>query len=153
MNWERILFVAVIAVILEILWQTLKFFYRRFIKKDRPIPVLGEIGPSHVLQKKYGLYAENAPRVRVRKKEVPEDLHDLIPLARKFGVGDDIIRGDIEKKASPEEKEGLKRALEGRTDSIRRWLDEFPIDGEMNDSAAAFLYLLEAHDEWAVWPK
>jgi len=151
MNWTRILILIAFFAVVEIAWQILKGLWRKRRERGIPSSALREIGPARVLQKKYGLYAENAPEVEIVEEEVPEDLRDLIPLAKKYGVGDDIIRGDIEAKAGTEAKEELKRALSGRMDRINRWLDSFPDGESMSDSEAAFLYLREAHEEWAIW--
>jgi hypothetical protein len=45
------------------------------------------------------------------EEEVPESLRDLIPLARKFGVGDDADRDYIMKAASPSELADLEKMV------------------------------------------
>jgi tetratricopeptide (TPR) repeat protein len=84
--------------------------------------------------------------IRVDPKEVPDDLRDLIPLAERWGVGDDSSRAWLVDHASAREKRQLRAALEGRADRIGAWLDAFN-DGPLSDSAAAFLYLMEAVEE------
>jgi hypothetical protein len=83
---------------------------------------------------------------RVDPKEVPGDLRDLIPLAERWGVGDDSSRAWLVDRASTEEKHELRVALEGRGDRIGAWLDSFG-EGPFSDSAGAFLYLMEAVEE------
>lgn len=83
---------------------------------------------------------------RVDSKEVPGDLRDLIPLAERWGVGDDSSRAWLVDRASAREKRELRAALEGRADRIGTWLDTFG-EGPFSDSAAAFLYLMEAVEE------
>jgi hypothetical protein len=78
--------------------------------------------------------------------EVPKHLRDLIPLARKFGVGDDADRGDIMKAASNSELEELEEAVSTRQQEIAEWLNTFPENG-ISDTASFFLYLGSACDE------
>jgi len=74
---------------------------RRWRKK---MEVYSEIAPAHVLQKHFNLFAENRPTIILDSNKVPDDLRHLIPLAEKWGIGDDIIRCDFEGKATYEEK-------------------------------------------------
>lgn len=81
-----------------------------------------EILPAEEMRKKYGLYAENAPRIRLDASKVPEALRSLIPMAERFGVSDDLIRDDVRRNAPPEELEQLRRAVEHRRDALDAWL-------------------------------
>ncbi|MES9944458.1 MAG: hypothetical protein ABW080_05830 [Candidatus Thiodiazotropha sp.] len=78
--------------------------------------------------------------------EIPESLRDLIPLARKFGIGCDAERGDIMKAASLEELSDLESRVMPRQQEIADWLDTYP-ETEISDTAAFFLYLGSACDE------
>ena len=78
--------------------------------------------------------------------EVPESLRDLIPLAIKFGVGDDVDRGDIMKAASAKELDELEAMVIPRAQEISDWLDTFP-ETAISDTASFFLYLGSACDE------
>src|SRR5262249_32483227 len=113
-------------------------------------PKHGEILPAGEMQKKYNLYAENRPEIRIDSMHVPEDLRDLIPMAEKWGIGDDIIRGDFCEKASHDEKVSLVDAVKGRTDRINKWLDSF--GSAMSQDAGAFMYMLLALDEMGLYP-
>lgn len=73
-------------------------------------------------------------------------LRDLIPLARKFGIGCDAERGDIMKAASLEELSDLESRVMPRQQEIADWLDRYP-ETEISDTAAYFLYLGSACDE------
>ena len=112
----------------------------------------GEILPANEMQKKYGLYAENRPDINIDPMQVPKNLRDLIPMAEKWGVGDDIIRSDIEKKASDTEKEAFQSKLKGRTKQVTDWLDSYGAEQPMPEEAAHFMYMLEALDEMGLWP-
>ena len=112
----------------------------------------GEILPAKEMQKKYGLYAENRPDIKIDPMKVPENLRDLIPMAEKWGVGDDIIRSDIEEKASITEKEAFRANLKGRTKQVNDWLDSYGEGRTMSEEASHFMYMLEALDEMQLWP-
>jgi hypothetical protein len=112
----------------------------------------GEILPANEMQKKYGLYAENRPDIKIYPMHVPENLRDLIPMAEKWGVGDDIIRSDIEEKASDTEKEAFRAKLKDRTKQVNYWLDSYGKEQPMPKEAAHFMYMLEALNEMRLWP-
>lgn len=110
-----------------------------------------EIAPASELQEKYGLFAENRPEISIQPERVLKNLRDLIPLAEKWGIGDDIIREDFENKASREEKEEFKAKLKGRTKEVTRWLDSFAEGSAMSDEAGHFMHMLQAMDEMGLW--
>ena len=115
----------------------------------------GEILPSEVMKEKYGLYAENRPKISIEQTRVPERLRDLIPMAEKWGIGDDIIRNDFEQKTTEAERSEFQNALRGRTADVTAWLDSFDNDLEssnlMTEEAGYFMYMLEALDESGLW--
>ena len=53
---------------------------------------------------------------------VPSELHYLIPLARHFGVSDDLERETRIKLASPELREQLRAAILKHDDLLDAWL-------------------------------
>lgn len=110
-----------------------------------------EIAPASELQEEYGLYAGNRPVIEIESDSVPAHLRDIIPLVEMWGIPDDIIRSDFADKASSAEKGAFQKAMTGRTSAVVAWLDTFP-PGEMPDSAAHFMYMLEALDENGLWP-
>jgi hypothetical protein len=96
-----------------------------------------EILPAAEMQRKYGLYAENYPPIHIDPADVPGDLHDLIPLAERFGVTCDITRHDLGDRTSQADKDDLTRRLRGRHDRINEWLNTLPI-GTPNQAAGRF---------------
>ena len=112
----------------------------------------GEILLGKDMQKKYGLYAENRPDIKIDPLKVPENLRDLISMAEKWGVGDDIIRSDIEDKASDMEKITFQKSLKDRTKHINSWLDSYDKNHAMPKEATHFMYMLEALAEMGLWP-
>ncbi len=53
---------------------------------------------------------------------VPKELHDLIPLAQRWGIGCDVTRHDAAEKTSEAEIAEIARLLQGRHAQIYRWL-------------------------------
>ena len=112
----------------------------------------GEILSAKEMKKKYNITSDNYIPPKLNPKNVTETLRDLLPLAVKWGIADDITRDDFEQKASEEEKLELKNALIGRMEEITVWLDSLEKDKPMSDEAACFMYMQEAVDEMGLWP-
>jgi len=90
---------------------------------------------------------ENYRPKKLNPNLMPSELRRLIPLAREWGIGDDVIRGDLGKHASQKQRKELKQILNKKTRiQINSWLDSFG-DDSMTDEAACFMYLLEAYEE------
>jgi hypothetical protein len=104
------------------------------------------IAPASELQRKYGLYAENRPVIHLDVQRVPPNLRHLIPLAEKWGIGDDIIRNDYIAKASDAEKRELHDGFYAPFEQITEWVDSFGNE-PMTDEAEAFMYAQMALDE------
>jgi len=118
----------------------------------RPRMKHGEILPAKEMKAKYHLTADRYKPPRLDAEKVPEQLRGLLPLAAKWGIGDDIMRDDFEQKASEDEKRELKNALAGRTAEINQWLDSFDTGKSMSEEAACFMYTLLALDEMKLDP-
>ena len=69
-----------------------------------------------------------------------------MPLGAKWGIGDDIIRSDLQSKVGVDEKQEFQEALKGRSAAITSWLDSFGIQ-RMSAEAAAFMYMLLGIEE------
>jgi hypothetical protein len=104
------------------------------------------IAPASELQRKYGLYAENRPVIHLDLQRVPPHLRHLIPLAEKWGIGDDIIRNDYITKANDAEKRELHDGFYAPFEQITEWVDSFG-NKPMTDEAEAFMYTQMALDE------
>jgi len=105
-----------------------------------------DIASASDIQKHFGLYAENRPIVRLDPVQVPTDLRHLVPLAEKWGIGDDIIRNDLINRSSSAEKRELHDSLYAPFERIADWLTSFagrPLSAE----AEAFMYMQTALDE------
>ncbi len=83
---------------------------------------------------------------RLNPQQVPEDLRHLVPLAERWGIGDDVERIEKVDRATPAEREELRTAVEPVHARITAWLDTFG-QGAMSDEAAAFMYMQLALEE------
>ena len=110
----------------------------------------GEILPANVMKEKYDLSTENYQPPKTDPNVVPENLRDILPLAEKWGIADDIFREDYQDKASAEEKQELVNALDGRWIDITKWLDSFGTD-LMPTEAALFMYMQLGYDEMKLY--
>jgi len=97
------------------------------------------------------LAEEHRRAIKIDRKKVPRAFHDLIPLARKWGVGDDPSRDYLTEHATARDKAALKNALPPkRRGEIQDWLDSLGPRGITGQEAGAFMYLLEALDELGI---
>jgi len=88
----------------------------------------------------------DAPALQLDASKVPEDLRSLVPLAARWGIGDDVDRNAKVDKATDAERAELKNAVDPLSTRITAWLDSFP-SGAMSDEAAAFMYMQLALEE------
>jgi hypothetical protein len=88
--------------------------------------------------------AEAVPQLDAGK--VPADLRDLVPLAQRWGIGDDVVRSARVEKATEAERSELRAAFGPRQAAITAWLDSFG-KGPMPEEAAAFMYTQLAIEE------
>ena len=83
---------------------------------------------------------------------VPEHLRDLVPLAVKWGMGDDVAKEEFEKQATQAEKLELQSRLRGRTEALQTWLDWAHQQTPAPFAACSMTYMLEALAEMDLWP-
>lgn len=88
--------------------------------------------------------------VELDASKVPEDLRSLVPLAARWGIGDDVDRNAKVDKATDAERAELKNAIDPLSTRITAWLDSFPVGAPMTDEAAAFMYMHLALEEMTV---
>lgn len=81
-----------------------------------------EVLPAGEMRRKYGLYKENRPVIRLNPERVPEPLRHLIPFAEKFGVSDDLIRDDLIEHTPKDELDDLRRMVLNHDDLLDEWL-------------------------------
>ena len=89
---------------------------------------------------------QGAATTRLNANNVPDDLRHLVPLAERWGIGDDVDRNAAVDRATPVERAELERALAPSNARITAWLDSFR-QQPMTDEAAAFMYMQLALEE------
>jgi hypothetical protein len=105
-----------------------------------------DIAAGSELQKQFGLYAENRRILALDPAHVPAHLRHIVPLAEKWGIGDDIVRNDLIEKSSSVEKRELHDALYEPFQRITEWLNSFA-GRPLSPEAEAFMYMQTALDE------
>lgn len=78
--------------------------------------------------------------------EVPENLRDLIPLAERWGIGDDAERGEVMESATHQELVDLEEKVSPKMIEIWEWLSGYS-DVHYSDTTSYFTYLMVACDE------
>jgi hypothetical protein len=107
-----------------------------------------ELGPSWLLREKYGLTTTNRPAVVLDPTRVPDKFRSWIPLAERWGIGDDIIRTDCVNGATPEELNELLRYGEVLNDVLSEWLaGPEAKSANPTEEYAAFTCLMMAWDQ------
>lgn len=82
--------------------------------------------------------------------KIPEDLRHLIPLAKKWGVGDDLIRSEIVRRATALERRELMEKVAPLEQRIGQFIESFgmpSLENPMSDETARLMYMLEAFGE------
>lgn len=67
--------------------------------------------------------SDPAAKVELRPEDVPEELREVVPLACKWGIGCDGIRGELVQAATPEERAELVTMMRRHWWTIQKWLD------------------------------
>jgi hypothetical protein len=83
-----------------------------------------EVLPAEEMRRKYGLYAENRPVIRLNPERVPPGLRHLIPWAERFGIADDLIRQDFVAKTAESDLQELRRIVQEHNDLLDAWLSD-----------------------------
>jgi hypothetical protein len=83
---------------------------------------------------------------RIRRSRVPKHLRALVPLAEKWGIGDDGSRAYLLRRATRRDKLQLRRVRDRYAQRISDWLDS-QLPDRPTPETGAFLYLLEACEE------
>lgn len=83
---------------------------------------------------------------KLNVNNVPEDLRHLVPLAERWGIGDDVDRNAAVDRATAAERAELERAIAPVDARITAWLDSFR-QQPMTDEAGAFMYMQLALEE------
>lgn len=87
-------------------------------------------------------------RYEIDAMDVPDALRSLIPLAARWGLGDDLERAEYVGQATTADRDALRTAIRPHQERITAWLDSFGA-GPVSDEAAAFMYMQLAIEEMA----
>lgn len=84
----------------------------------------------------------------VREQEVPPELRQLIPFAKKWGIGDAEERNNLMEVTSLSELNEFVRLVGSRMQQIADWVDTYS-EKELRDSATVgyFIFLQVAYEE------
>lgn len=82
--------------------------------------------------------------------EIPQNLRHLVPLAKKWGIGDDGDRGEFMELATKEDLDELEEMVGPNMQAISDWLSSYPEDS-YNDTTYYFTYLMSAYDETGIY--
>jgi hypothetical protein len=93
-----------------------------------------------------GVISQVTSRYELQPEKVPQHLRHLIPLAEKWGIGDDVERGEFIDQVTAAERQALIQAIAPHQGAITAWLDSFGT-APMTDEAAAFMYTQLAVEE------
>ncbi|MGL5005518.1 MAG: hypothetical protein ACRDAM_21545, partial [Casimicrobium sp.] len=80
--------------------------------------------------------------VRLDSARIPVELHDLLPLAAKYGHGDRILLEDCVVKLDSTEAKRIAAQIAEKTTQIEAWLSKYPPDFNANE-VIAFRELLK----------
>ena len=115
------------------------------MKNDEPY---FEIASGRELREKYGLTAANRPTIRLNPANVPEQFRQWIPLAERWGIGDDLIRDDCIRIASPTDLEELLAFGDAYDAVLTEWLAGAEShNSNPSEEYVAFTCLGMAYDE------
>lgn len=80
--------------------------------------------------------------IELNSSAIPASLHGLIPQAIKWGISDDFLRLEQQRRATLEEKKQLLKMVEEKEGSIDDWLAEYANNGSYSTEKSSFYYLM-----------
>lgn len=87
----------------------------------------------------------------VDREKVPLELQPFLPLACRYGIGDDPCRAYFVHRIPRQERRRILREVAPQWSSIQRWIDSFD-KASLPAEASAFFWLLEAVEEMREGP-
>lgn len=81
-----------------------------------------EVLSADQVRRRYRLTGVRAQEVDFDERDVPKSLRHLIPLARVWGIGDDVLREDLQDAADPTALRELKALVTAANDDLDEWL-------------------------------
>jgi hypothetical protein len=74
------------------------------------------------LRRRYREMGITAQPIDFDERDVPPSLKHLIPLARIYGISDDLLRDDLRRAADPKALQELKALVNAANDDLDAWL-------------------------------
>ncbi|MDQ7781672.1 MAG: hypothetical protein RDU20_02255 [Desulfomonilaceae bacterium] len=135
-----VLLVSLIGIILIIL----------LLRSRKPRPAVAHkalsAGPGDITSR----YAE-APDVVIDPMKVPEDLRDLVPLAKKWAIGDDVERAHFRDSVPATERRELIDMVSPKWDRLEQYCAAGRNEVPVPDEVVLFDMMAEAASE--IWPE
>ena len=103
------------------------------------------VGGREVLRR-YGSGELVQAPVEFDDSDVPASLRHLTPLARQWGVGDDVLREHLVRSAEPAARVAMKEAVHAADDALDAWLTSPDALREPSPAYLAFSSLRLAAD-------
>ncbi len=99
------------------------------------------------VRRRYRLHGVKAEPVDFDEGDVPDSLRHLIPLARIWGIGDDVLREDMVEAADSSALNELKSAVTASKQDLRNWLSSPVALAKPTPAYLAFTNLRMVADE------
>jgi hypothetical protein len=106
-----------------------------------------EILSAEQMQRRYGSFYNNSPKVYLDRNKVPEACWPLLPYAEFWGIADDSMRGRLVKHAPQDIQLNLKEAVSAFDNPLDEWLTGPEAeDANLSDEFVAFTAMTMAAD-------
>lgn len=84
------------------------------------------------------------PNVKIDTNNIPENLRDLLPLAKEWAIGDDVERSYFISQKSKKEKEEFIKKILSSIDEIEQWCTKQREKTPVPDEVVLFDDMMEA---------
>ena len=74
------------------------------------------------VRQRYRLGGISPEEAEFDERDVPSSFRHLIPLARVWGIGDDVLRDEVRRAADPQALKDLKQTIGEVDDQFDEWL-------------------------------
>jgi hypothetical protein len=106
-----------------------------------------EVVTVEEVRRRYRLAGIKAEAVDFDENDLPDPMKHLIPLARVWGIGDDVLREDMVQAADRAALNELKAAVSAVKQDLRSWLSSPTEIARLSPAYLAFTNLRMVADE------